>query len=221
MKRIPEPELMDQYEQARAYAEADFNEPNSLFVNLFKEHFPWLDGKLLMADLGCGPADITVRLARVYPEAEIHAIDGSEAMLLFAEKRLMTEALTDRIKLIRAFLPDDPLPSEGYDALFSNSLLHHLSNPAHLWSIIKRYGRSGSAILVMDLVRPESPDRAREIVETYSGNEPDVLKEDFFNSLCAAYTVQEVKEQLYEAGLDSLEVKLVSDRHLLVAGVLE
>ena len=39
MRRIPEPELMDDAEQAKAYAEADFSEPNQRFLELFRlEH---------------------------------------------------------------------------------------------------------------------------------------------------------------------------------------
>ena len=37
MKRIPEPELMLKPDQVSAYAEADFEEPHSNFINLFKE----------------------------------------------------------------------------------------------------------------------------------------------------------------------------------------
>ena len=40
MERTPEPELMKEPEQARAYAEADFIESNTLFVDLFRSRFP-------------------------------------------------------------------------------------------------------------------------------------------------------------------------------------
>jgi hypothetical protein len=40
MQRIPEPELMDEAEQARAYALADFAEPNERFVACFEATFP-------------------------------------------------------------------------------------------------------------------------------------------------------------------------------------
>ncbi|HQR49986.1 MAG TPA: hypothetical protein PL152_11655, partial [Steroidobacteraceae bacterium] len=63
MQRIPEPELMDEFEQARAYAEADFSEPNQRFVQLFEAEFPALTSGCVV-DLGCGPGDIAVRLAR-------------------------------------------------------------------------------------------------------------------------------------------------------------
>ncbi len=214
---MPEPELMDDLEQAKAYAEADFEESNSLFVRLFREHFDSITPALVL-DLGCGPADITIRLAQLYPDTMFHAVDGSEAMLLFAKKRILDASLGDRIKLIRAFIPDDPLPESSYDAVVSNSLLHHLKSPYTLWSTIKNHASAGALILVMDLMRPDSVEEAQEIVKRYSGNEPEILKRDFFNSLCAAYTPEEVEEQIKLAGLNGLTVKQVSDRHLAVVG---
>ena len=66
MKRKPEPELMDSEAQTIAYAEADFNESNSLFVSRFLDNFPRLPKSGRMADLGCGPGDITVRMAHAF-----------------------------------------------------------------------------------------------------------------------------------------------------------
>lgn len=210
---------MDDLEQARAYAEADFEESNSLFVRLFQEHFPDEKPKLFL-DLGCGPADITIRLARIYPDAVFHAVDGSEAMLLFAKKGILDASLGKRIKLIKAFIPEDPLPVRHYDALISNSLLHHLKSPHALWKTITEHCRPEAPVLVMDLLRPESPEKAREIVNRYSASEPEILRRDFFNSLCASYTIDEVEKQLGLFGLEGLKVKQVSDRHLAVWGRL-
>jgi hypothetical protein len=56
-------------------------------------------------------------------------------------------------------------------------------------------------------------------VETYAATEPEVLREDFFASLLAAYTVEEVRAQLAAAGLD-LAVAETSDRHLQAWGRL-
>jgi hypothetical protein len=61
---------------------------------------------------------------------------------------------------------------------------------------------------------------AWRIVEQYSSREPEVLKRDFFNSLCAAFTPDEVRGQLAAAGLEVLRVQTVSDRHLTVSGRL-
>ncbi len=55
MERVPEPELMDEAEQARAYSEADFAEPHEAFVDAFAERHPRGPGPLTV-DLGCGPS---------------------------------------------------------------------------------------------------------------------------------------------------------------------
>ncbi|HKQ32116.1 MAG TPA: SAM-dependent methyltransferase, partial [Thermodesulfobacteriota bacterium] len=62
-------------------------------------------------------------------------------------------------------------------------------------------------------------DEARRLVETYSPDEPDILKRDFYNSLLAAFETGEVKTQLVEAGLGSFTVERASDRHLIVYGI--
>jgi hypothetical protein len=76
----------------------------------------------------------------------------------------------------------------------------------------------GACVLVQDLMRPDSPAAAQALVDHYAPDEPDVLRHDFFHSLCAAFTPDEVREQLVNAGLDALTVTPVTDRHLLVAG---
>ena len=81
-------------------------------------------------------------------------------------------------------------------------------------------GRPGSAVLVMDLARPGSLAAAKQLVEQYSEGEPEVLREDFYNSLLAAYTVDEVIDQLRKAGLDQIGVDMASDRHWIASGTL-
>ena len=75
-------------------------------------------------------------------------------------------------------------------------------------------------MFVMDLMRPQSISEAERMVEEYSADEPQVLREDFFLSLKAAFRVEEVEEQLREAGLSHLQVEAVTDRHLVVYGLL-
>ncbi len=218
MNRIPEPELMDDEEQARAYAQADFSEANSLFVQLFQEGFPdaGLTGPVL--DLGCGPADIPMRLARLHPRARFDAVDGSEAMLEHARRAWLAAGLTDRVTLIQGLLPRLSLPVHHYLAVLSNSLLHHLHDPSVLWQAIKACARNSAPVLVMDLMRPESEQTVDSLVATYAADAPEVLRRDFWASLLAAYRPEEVREQLVAEGLDGLQVRVVSDRHLAVIG---
>jgi SAM-dependent methyltransferase len=211
---------MDEFEQARAYAEADFAEPNERFVGYFAAEFPSLQTGAVL-DLGCGPGDIVLRLARRFPDLTVHGLDGSRAMLDFGTARLGEQPdLRARVQFVQGILPGAKLPRAGYDAVVSNSLLHHLHDPLVLWRAVGELGMPGAGVLVMDLFRPASAGEAQEIVEAYAGEEPEVLKRDFFNSLCAAFEPDEVRAQLDACGLGGLGVHTVSDRHLLVSGRL-
>jgi ubiquinone/menaquinone biosynthesis C-methylase UbiE len=218
MERVPEPELMEEDEQARAYAEADFDEAHSRFIALFQEHFPDItEGTVL--DLGCGPGDITFRFARAHPRASVHGVDGSDAMLHYGRVALAEDPkLARRVQFITGFLPGAALPQDSYDAVISNSLLHHLHDPSVMWDSVRKFAAKGAPVYVMDLMRPDSDQDVDRLVETYAGGEPEVLRRDFHASLKAAFTIPEVTEQLRKAGLAHLNVRPVSDRHLLVTG---
>ena len=218
MERQPEPELMLGEEQARAYAQADFEEAHGRFTDLLKEMFSEQALGTWVLDLGCGPADISLRVARAYPGCQVHGVDGSEAMLSHGLEAICREDLEHRIRLIHGYLPGAALPRESYDSVVSNSLLHHLKDPRVLWETAAEVTSPGAPIFVMDLMRPSSTQAAREIVELYCPSEPEHLKRDFFLSLLAAYRPDEVREQLRRVGLSSLQVNVVSDRHLLVRG---
>jgi SAM-dependent methyltransferase len=218
--RVAEPELMDTLEQARAYAAADFSQPHQAFVTYFRDRFPgFAAGRVL--DLGCGTADVTVRFARAYPEARVHGVDGARAMLDEGARLVRQAGLDARVTLELVRLPSPSIAGAGYDAVISNSLLHHLADPAVLWSSIGAAARPGAPVFVMDLRRPASTDAAQRLVDEYGIDESPVLRDDFYRSLCAAYTPEEVRSQLdTAAGLAHLRVEVVSDRHLVVYGTI-
>jgi len=218
MERVPEPELMDDAAQAWAYAHADFSEPHARFIELFREEFPNENIRGAVLDLGCGPADIAIRFARAYPECVVDGVDGAEAMLARGRARLREEDLGERVRLLRAYFPGAQLPAAAYDALISNSLLHHMRQPTALWETVKRCARPGAPLFVMDLLRPASREQAALLVDEYAADEPPVLRHDFFHSLLAAYRPGEVEAQLRLVGLADLSVEVVSDRHLLIYG---
>ncbi len=218
MKRIPEPELMEDPEQVLAYARADFEKPHSLFVRLLGERCPLPRGAGAVLDMGCGAGDITFRVARALDGSNIDAIDGSAVMLNYAKESLENELeLHGRIHFIHGRI-EDYVPGKIYDLVMSNSLLHHIPDPAVFWRALKRFSASGTRVFVMDLMRPGTAEEARRIVEAHSPDEPDILKRDFYHSLLAAYEPGEVKLQLESAGLGELEIGQVSDRHLIVWG---
>ena len=119
---------------------------------------------------------------------------------------------------MRGYLPGAALPHAQYDAVISNSLLHHLLAPEVLWDTVKHCARPGAPIFVMDLFRPQSQQQAHALVEQYAADEMELLKRDFYHSLLAAYTLEEVRAQLAAAELGYLTVETVSDRHMVIHG---
>lgn len=221
MNRVPEPEIMNGREQARAYTMADFEAPNQMFVDLFVKKFSGLQVTGSVLDLGCGPADIPIRFVLQYPQCRVCGVDGAGAMLEYGRQSINDQGLEDRITLIEGILPDVTLPLDNYDVLLSNSLLHHLDDPQVMWRTVRDCGKKDAAVLIMDLFRPAEREEARKIVEKYSANEPTILKEDFYHSLLAAYSLDEVKKQLKTAELAHLNIEQTSDRHFIVTGFLQ
>lgn len=216
MDRVLEPQLMDHPAQAAAYARADFADVNRGFVQRFTTMFDEMTrGHVL--DLGCGPADIPIRLCRALPDVHVTAVDGSAAMLQLGRDAIRREHLAEEIDLVRALVPGLPFADASFDAVISNSLLHHLPRPKPFWSEVCRLARAGAPILVMDLFRPPSKEAARAIVEAEAANEAVILQRDFYNSLLAAFTIEEVREQL-RAVLPQLRCEIVSERHWLACG---
>ena len=224
MQRILEPELMDDAEQALAYDQADFSESHGRRVALFMERYAAelsdaLNGWVL--DIGCGSGDVLERFARALPKARFVAVDGSAAMLELAKRRIAKEAhLASRVQFVEAFVPSPVIPKLDYAVIMSHSMLHHLHQPAVLWNTVKQVAGSRSYVFVADLRRPESSDDAARIVDAHSANEPEVLRRDYYNSLCAAFTPQEVERQMVDTGLTQLSVEAVGDVHMLIHGYI-
>lgn len=208
---------MDSKDQAVAYANADFSDSNAAYVNELITLYG--DDLEHAVDLGCGPGDIIIRVARSRPRARLTAVDASEAMLSIAKEAVARAGFAERIRLVQGRIPGLPIPPRSFTAILCKDMLHHMHDPLVLWQEVQRLGRPGTAVHIMDLIRPASPQLAAEIVERVAAGEDPLLKKDFFNSLCAAFTLSEVRDQLKSAGLP-LHVEQVSERHMRISGRL-
>lgn len=218
MKRITEPELMDSPLQAKTYAEADFESAHKQIVSHFLTLFPevTVGGEIL--DLGCGPGDITFRFAKLFRNANITAIDGAPSMLKLARARAKKEPGTERrVSFIEAMIPSNDIPQKQYDLIISNSLLHHLHNPLVLWETVLQHSKPGTTLFIADLCRPKNKEEAQQIVDEFAAGEPELLRNDFYNSLLAAFRPSEIKSQLAQAGLKHLSITK-NGHHLFIYG---
>jgi len=221
MERIVEPELMDDPLQARAYAEADFDRSDQAFAQrflaLWGPPFPsprqpgagWGAGEAIV-DLGCGPGNITFRLATALPQARVVGLDGAATMVALAQERRQRHPdLWPQLRFEQLSLPLTQVSSPGlgplavlggpFAAVVSNSLLHHLHDPLVLWHAIGQLAAPGAMVYIKDLRRPASAAEADALTQRYAAGAPAVLRRDFRASLAAAFTAVEVEAQLAQA----------------------
>jgi SAM-dependent methyltransferase len=208
---------MDEQEQAAAYAAADWSEAHGKIPGYFRARFPqFRRGRII--DLGCGPADVTIRFVNAFPEVTALGVDGSEAMLAFGRRHVRDAGLDSRITLENRYLPDFALETRAFDAVISNSLLHHFADPIALWRTAGMCAKPNAPVLLIDLLRPPDHDTVVRLVNEHAKDAPPVLQRDFIASLHAAYTIDEVRQQLGAASLGGFQVDAVDELHFVAWG---
>jgi SAM-dependent methyltransferase len=223
MERIPEPELMDDAEQALAYAAADFAASDQAMVDALLARYGAELGPAIV-DLGCGPGNITFLLAEALaerdPAATVLGVDGAAAMLAIAEERRRRAPRPAAVAFHHELLPCPSLAGRGFSALVSNSLLHHLHDPQVLWQSVRRLAAPGAVVLVQDLRRPADEAGVQELLERHGAGLEPIVRRDYLHSLRAAFRLVEVRDQLQQAGLGCLEVEAIGEQYLEVRGRL-
>lgn len=229
MQRVPEPELMDEAFQVKAYAAADFSDGDHALIADLADYLCSVNqiphqGSMII-DIGCGPGNISEGLARYWPDSTVVGIDGSEAMLAVAKDR-QQKASPDLKRLSYRCLNISAMASSAFalasnaHLIVSNSLIHHLHNPDQLWMAIKNLAAPGAVVFHRDLRRPSTSEQAAALQLKHLPHAPAVLIKDYLASLHAAFTVEEIRAQLVLEGLDHLKVVEIEDRYLQVSGRL-
>lgn len=203
---------MDTKEQARSYASADFAGANKLFLETLQKRIK-VTAQTKLLDIGCGDGEILIQIHNML-QCNITALDGSKCMLDELKQKLKIHNIND-VVVVNEKLETNSLLNKSFDLIISNSVLHHVKSPSLFWENVIDLTKPGGFIAVMDLFRPETESSLIKTLKTYGGNDPVLLK-DFENSLRAAYTIDEVHEQLLKSRAITYHVKPISDRHFFV-----
>jgi ubiquinone/menaquinone biosynthesis C-methylase UbiE len=109
------------------------------------------------ADLGCGPGDLVLLLAKEAPQLQVTGVDLSDEMLAEALRRADAADLGSRVQFKQGDAARIPFPDRSLDLVVSSLSLHHWSNPVLVLDEIARVLRPGGAFLVFDLRRDLAP----------------------------------------------------------------
>lgn len=210
LERVLEPELMESAEEARDYDRMDHGAVNQVFVADFLAS-GFERGDVL--DLGAGTAQIPVELCRRCRECRILAVDASVEMLELARFNVEGAGLRERIQLAKADAKRLPHRDRMFDAVISNSIVHHIPEPAAVLAEAVRVVRPGGRLFFRDLLRPASPQELETLVTAYAGNENEHARGMFAGSLHAALRVDEMRDLVVALGFDPAAVQATSDRH--------
>jgi ubiquinone/menaquinone biosynthesis C-methylase UbiE len=216
--RVPEPEVMDDSGEVEAYASAAAQAHLDRIDNTLIEHAVRLvqgcgQGRAL--DVGTGPGQIVIKLARRLPGWKLRGVDRSPGMIGQARANLaaagdepghrVTFELADGNRL--------PFPDQSFELVMCNSVLHHLCEPANLLSEMARLATEDGAILLRDLRRPNRlayPLHVRWHGRNYSGE----MLRLYRDSVRAAYTVPELEQLLRSSAISGAHVFQYRSTHI-------
>lgn len=217
LSRVLEPEVMDTAEEALDYDTMDHSFVNGLFADQFAQllqdstYRPASRWRVL--DVGTGTAQIPIEIVRRRADVDIVAIDLSREMLKLGLRNLEQAGVTAaiRLELVDAKRLLDATAS--YDAVISNSIIHHIPEPLHSLRQMVRVLRPGGVLFVRDLLRPPDQMTLENLVDQHAAGANPHQRRLFSESLRAALTVDEVASLLHQVGLPSSWVAATSDRH--------
>ncbi|MCA9149503.1 MAG: methyltransferase domain-containing protein [Planctomycetales bacterium] len=211
LTRILEPEVMDTPADAAEYDAMDHATVNERFVADFLAFAGSPTGEIL--DLGTGTARIPIALCRTADDCRVVAADLSISMLDVAKINVEIAGLTERILLHHVDTKALDYNDGRFDWVISNSLIHHLPEPARAFQEAIRVVGDVGGLFFRDLLRPASLAELETLVQTYTNDETEAARKLFADSLHAALDLAEVRAHVAELGFDPTSVVQTSDRH--------
>lgn len=209
LTRVLEAEAMDSPAEALDYDRMDHSAVNRLFVDDFLATKPDTSRVL---DLGTGTARIPIELCQRDPKAMVTAIDLSAAMLDLARANLALAGCFERVMLQWVDAKQLGLESGRFSSVISNSIVHHVPDPAGMFAEAWRVAAPGATLFFRDLLRPTDEAELARLVALYAAEANDSQRQLFADSLRAALSLEEVRQIVARLGIEP-EVRATSDRH--------
>jgi ubiquinone/menaquinone biosynthesis C-methylase UbiE len=221
LERILEPEVMDSEAEAHDYDAMDHREVNSRFASdflTFADALPLVStqARMQLLDVGCGTGQIPLELVRRRP-FQITAIDLAEHMLALGRRNVAAAGVADAITFNRVDARRLPYADGQFDAVISNSIVHHIPAPLEVLREMQRVVRPGGVLFVRDLLRPHDRTTLDRLVGLYVEDGTPLQRKLFRDSLHAALTLEEMRELVRQLELSESAVAVTSDRHWTLA----
>jgi SAM-dependent methyltransferase len=214
LQRIPEPEVMDSQDEVLAYSSAAGQKHLDVLDSIFVDQLVSLGpAEGLLLDVGCGPGNIVLKVARRCPRLSIVALDYSANMVRAGRRAAGELGLENQVFFNQGSADQIPFANSTFDIVISNSVLHHLKNPSQAFEEMLRVAKPDGPVLVRDLRRPSRlafPWHVCWHGRHYSG----IMKRLFGDSVRAAYTPDELARLLCRSGMSRARIFLHERTHM-------
>lgn len=202
--RVPEPDLvMESVAQASSFSQA--GETGGVLAFLYLYNALQITSVLRpgdrVLDLACGPANQLMQIAHLNPDVRFVGLDASPAMLERAQSTLARAHVSnvelvqgDMIRLIN-------LEDASMDCVICTMSLHHLPDQAALCATlreVRRVLKPQGRFYLMDFGRLKLLRTQRFFADDL--RQSAQFTEDYFNSLRAAFSVEELSAAVAPLG---------------------
>lgn len=204
--RVPEPDLvMESETQTVAFSQA--GDANGVLPFLYLYNALQITAILQpgdrVLDLACGPAHQLVQVARLNPGVHFVGLDASPAMLACAQSTL-ARACVSNVELVQGDMTRLVHLEDGsMDGVICTMSLHHLPDHAALRATlheVRRVLRPQGRIYLVDFGRLKLRSTQRFFANDL--RQSAQFTEDYFNSLRAAFSVEELSAAVAPLGPD-------------------
>ena len=152
-ERTPSQESVDDPEVARAYGWVAMLPPMQLLRWFVAHRAVGMTERGEAADLGCGPGQLVIELARRSPDLHVTGIDLSDEMIARDQDNARRAGVAERVSFRQGDAQQIPFPDASLDLVISTLSLHHWSDPVAVLDEIARVLRPGGSFLIFDLRR--------------------------------------------------------------------
>ena len=194
-ERTPEPEmLMEDFHSTSAY---DFEGKDGVLLGVYYYQIIQMCGLIkigdTVVDLGCGSCNLLCILAELNPDSEFIGVDLSDEMLELARKNIKEKNIKN-IKLIKQDITNiKEIDNNSIDVVISSMAIHHLPTKEMLTSLfaeIQRILKQEKRVYLYDFGKTKRTETINFLLNTVTN---EFVREDYRNSLMAAFTLQDFK----------------------------
>jgi ubiquinone/menaquinone biosynthesis C-methylase UbiE len=189
-----------------------------LYDDVVENFFRELPAGCRVLDLGCGSGQVSIRVAKLNPLAQVVGIDLSPSQIARAKKR---GAGLPNLSFLVGDAMNAPQPNESFDLVVSLASIKHWPDPVRGLREMRRVCRGDGRLYVIEVNARCTEEEARDFTDRWRHVPPGTraIVRWHFRRFVAGQgaTADELAGLMREAGMGEVYVQIVPGQPLLIA----